>query len=196
MKSKLLVLIAVFGLLSCKSAPLVAPENLAAVNNNVETKIDTASIYFNSRDPFCKSPFGAVVQSTEVHFNILVKSGDIVKAMLVVSTQNIVGNATMEKYKEFLRVPMSVSGVTNGQDIWTASVKLDQIGVYGYCFELVKNDDDGIVYGDNQDTVDVPYVQVRGTGGIGMITELGSTNCLTRLRSTQTTTVGRRGRRT
>lgn len=163
----------VLSFVSCKTASTVAPENLAPVDEAVETKIDTSSVYFNSRDPFCKTPFGAVVQGTETTFRILARHGDLKKAMLIVSTQNIIGNATMEKYKEIARYPMTCVGETNGLDVWTVQVKLDKIGVYGYCFELYKTDSDGIVYADNHKTVDVPYVKVIGTGGIGMITGLG-----------------------
>ncbi len=141
----------------------------AGVSSKVETSIDTASIFFNSRDPFFKQPFGAVVQGTPVTLHILTKKDEITKVNVVISTQFILGNSAQEKYRPVDSFPMKKTGVTNGLDLWETKFALKDIAVYGYHFEIYKTSDDKVCLGDNTHKVDVPYVNIKGTGGIGEI---------------------------
>ena len=142
------------------------------VSRYVSTAIDINSLYFNSRDLFCKKPFGAVKVNTDVTLKFLAKKGDLKMVKLVLSKQTIVGNSVMERYKKFKSIEMKKIGTTNNSDIWSATFKLSKIGVYGYHFELYKNNEDGIVWADNIRQLKIPYVKVKGTGGIGRISAL------------------------
>ena len=140
------------------------------VDKKIESGILADAIYFDSRDSFFKEPFGAVVQGTPVRVRIVTAKDDVKSVKLVLTIQNMVGNATMEQYKALTSEPMKVVNSTNGFDIWECTFKLDKIGVYGYHFELTKSDDDILIYADNVDVAEVPYVNVKGVGGIGKVT--------------------------
>ncbi|OHD54051.1 MAG: hypothetical protein A2Y33_10055 [Spirochaetes bacterium GWF1_51_8] len=141
----------------------------ADVSSKVETSIDTSMLFFNSRDPFFKTPFGAMEQGSTVSLKFLSKKSDVQKINVIISTQQMIGNSAQEKYRQVMTVPMQIIGTTNGLDIWEASATLKDIAVYGYHFEIYKSESDKVCLGDNSHKVDVPYVNIKGTGGIGEI---------------------------
>lgn len=164
-------------LFGCTQSALIPEDLQAELDDKVETKIDTGSLYFDSRNITCKSPFGAVEQGTEVSLTFSCRRDDLEKVTLTLSTQNIVQNAVQEKYEEISNLEMVKTlldeEATNELDTWTVSFTLNDIGVYGYHFTCQKDEDDIVVYADNQTKVDVPYVKIKGTGGIGRITRYG-----------------------
>jgi len=169
-----LVAIIAFAVISACSAPVREASDWKdlpfQVHSAVETSIDLARVYFNSRDTACRNPYGAVVQGTPVTLNFRAKTGDLTAVNLVLTKKTVFGNNDNQKNTKISNLPMRLSTNLGGQDVFTATVSLPDIGVYGYYFELSKGDADKLVYGNNFDNVDIPYVQVKGTGGFGRVT--------------------------
>ena len=138
----------------------------------VKTGISMGDLYFHSRDPQCKKPFGAVPEGKKVTLTFSCKKGDLLKMNVVLSRQTIVENSIREKYAEFRRIPMIKTKSGQKYDQWRASFSVKKHGVYGYHFELIKSGADGVVYADNWHEVKVPWVKIKGTGGFGKITRL------------------------
>ncbi len=150
------------------------PSGDAGIHRTVDTGISTDYVYFDSRDPFCKSPYGAVEQGASVTLRIATRKGQLQSVELVLETQTIYDTfAKSVRYREHKSLPMEKVYSTNAYDVWEAEFSLDEIGVYGYHFNLKRNDRDIVTYADNQNTVNVPGVMVRGLGGIGMFTAYG-----------------------
>ena len=135
--------------------------------------IDTKSLYFNSRDTFCKSPFGSVPKETEVTLRFVSRKNDLSSVNLVISKHEAVETCGLEKYNEFQTIPMDKESTNDGKDYWEVTFKLDEIGVYGYHFELYKNENNSLIYGNNRNKINVPFVHVNGTGGEGQISQPG-----------------------
>ncbi len=174
MKNLILILITFLAFTACQQPKTDSTQVQvrADVYPDLDTRINLGSLYFNSRDLACKSPFGAVTIGQSVTLHIYTGKGDVRKVNAVLTRQDMVGNSTMEKYQKYKTLPMSITGQTNGQDIWEVTFSIDKLGVYGYHFELFKTDEDAIVLADNQNQVKVPYVNIKGTGGEGRITPL------------------------
>ncbi len=175
MKRTVLWLILMSSLAACNESAKTddVPARLPfEVNSKVETAIDLKSLYYNSRDIQSKSPYGAVVQGENVTLNFRARKNDLIKARAILTRQEMVGNSTMEKYTKYKTLEMKKTEGTNGLDIWTVQFSIKEIGVYGYHFELYKNEEDAIVYADNDTQVKVPWVNIKGTGGFGKVTPL------------------------
>lgn len=99
-------------------------------------KIETAEIYFDSKDSEYKSVFGAVATGEEVIFS-LATGTDISSASLVI------------KGNENKSVAMTKDGeAVDGVQKWSATVSLSTIGEYTYYF-AVSNGSSVQVYGDD-----------------------------------------------
>ena len=113
-----------------------------------DVMIETADIYFDSKDEAYKSIFGAVATGEEVTFT-LATGTDIMSASLIV------------KGNENKSVPMEKAGeAENGVQKWSVSVSFATIGEYSYYF-AVSNGSSVKVYGDDD-----------GYYGTGIVTDL------------------------
>lgn len=169
---KLSLLLILLSLAACQDTRSDPPAFRGEVHPDVQTRINLGSLYFNSRDLSCKSPFGAVGTGQPVTLRVYAAKGDLRSAQAVLTLQEMVGNSTMEKYNKYRTLPMARAGQTNGLDIWEVTFQLEEAAVYGYHFELLKSEEDGVVLADNQDELKVPWVKIKGTGGQGRITPL------------------------
>lgn len=132
--------------------------------------IDPQSVYFNSRDSFCKSPFGAVPADTKITMHFLAKQGTLQSVSLQIAKTTVFGNNNGTEHATYTGFPMEKQGVTNGQDIFGTRIALKDPALYGYYFKLTGGHGETGSYGNNSTDVKVPYMQVRGTGGIGELT--------------------------
>ena len=111
-------------------------------------KIETAKIYFDSKDAEYKSVFGAIATGEEVTFT-LATGEDVSSASLVI------------KGNENKSVAMTKAGeAAGGVQKWNATVSLSSIGEYGYYF-VVSNGASVQCYGDDD-----------GYYGVGTVAEL------------------------
>ena len=111
-------------------------------------KIETAEIFFDSKDAEYKSVFGAIATGEEVTFT-LATGEDVSSASLVI------------KGNENKSVAMTKAGeALDGVQKWNATVSLSSIGEYGYYF-VVSNGASVQCYGDDD-----------GYYGVGTVAEL------------------------
>ncbi len=157
----------VLGLVGCFSRP--TPQAGIELESDLKTSIDVSKVYFNSRESFFKSPFGAVEENTPVRFRIQVKKGDVREVQFLLYRQEKSGTGGKKMLKSITNLPMKLVMTTNGLDIWEITYTPQKTMVYGYAFRLVKNERDAIVYANNRRQVNVAYNSVQGTGGIGRI---------------------------
>ena len=108
--------------------------------------VDTASIYYNSQDAACKTPFGAVEEGAEATFAIQT-GADITSAVLVIKG--------LDSY------PMTGEETATGKT-WKATAAIENKGEYDYYFVL-SNGSTVAVYGDDD-----------GYYGEGTVTDLTS----------------------
>ena len=132
--------------------------------------IDPQSVYFSSRDSFCKSPFGAVTADTKITMRLLAKQGSLQSVSLQIAKTTVFGNNNRTEHAKYADFPMEKQGVTNGQDIFETRIALKDPALYGYYFKLTGAHGERGSYGNNTTDVKVPYMQVKGTGGIGELT--------------------------
>ncbi|WP_428263948.1 alpha-amylase family glycosyl hydrolase [Haliangium sp.] len=124
------------------------------------------SLRFDSRDAAHKSPFGAVTPGTEVTFTLGVAAGSLTGATLVIEKERLYENQLELEYTPVTTVAMTAAGQsTDGSsDLWRATHTFDEIGVYGYYFE-VSIDGDTVIFANNNQTI--PYTRAIGAGGRG-----------------------------
>ena len=114
----------------CRFWRLILPALLAILNCKGAEEgtrlatLDPKSVYYNSRDSFCKSPFGAVPAGTEITMRFLAKEGSLQSVTLQVVKTTMSGNNEKTEYANFVNFPMQKKGVTNGQDIFKAWLPL------------------------------------------------------------------------
>lgn len=158
-KFRLFILPAFLAFLSCKAAGEEKP--LAATVPE--------AVYYNSRDSFCKSPFGAVPAGTEITMRFLAKAGSLQSVSLQVVKTTVSGNNENTTRASYTNFPMEKKGVTNGQDIFRASFALQDPSLYGYYFKLTGGLGETASFCNNATEVKVPHVQIKSTGGLGQI---------------------------
>lgn len=105
-------------------------------NNASNEKVDTDSIYYNTKDTTYKSVFGAVEAGEDVRFTIATGT-DVVSASMVVKGVDK-KTLTMEKDGE------AVDGIQK----WSVTTSFDSIGEYDYYF-VVSNGSAVSVYADD-----------------------------------------------
>lgn len=99
--------------------------------------IDSAKLYFNSRDEKYKSPYGAVPADKKITFN-LQTGKDIVEAKVILVTNS-----------GTIKVPMSNSGaIDENTNKWTANYTFANVGMNKYYF-VISNGSDVKAYGDD-----------------------------------------------
>lgn len=117
-------------------------------NNASDVKVETANIFFDSKDTEYKSVFGAVATGEKVKFAIQTGS-DAKQVSLVV------------KGMDTKTVAMQKDGaVVDGVQKWSAETSFDTIGEYGFYF-VISNGSSVCVYADDD-----------GFYGEGIVTEL------------------------
>jgi glycosidase len=152
---------------------LILPAVLAALNCKGQDErkrppaIDPGWVYFNSRDGYCKTPFGAVPAGATINMRFLAKEGSLQSVALQVVKTTIFGNNQSAAHANYGSFPMEKQGLTNGQDIFEASFALNDPCLYGYYFKLTGAVGETGSYCNNTTAVQVPNVQIRGTGGLG-----------------------------
>lgn len=146
---------------------LIGPKTFASASENIITDPIALSVKYDSRSLKNKSPFGAVVTGTPLSFSFSAMPG-ISSATLVLEKRRLEGNQEVLDYSAVKRLPMS--HIKEGERLrWTADTRFNDIGVYGYYFEL-RIGDKLFVYQNNGD--EVPWTRERGTNGIGAVVEM------------------------
>jgi len=136
-------------------------------NANPPSAIVSGSVYYNSRDGFCKAPFGAVPAGTNITMRLLAKVGSLQSVGLQIVKTTITGNNQNTVHANFADFPMAKQGVTNNQDVFETSFALKDPALYGYCFKLTGSHGETGSFCNNTIATHVPGLQVRGTGGLG-----------------------------
>lgn len=138
--------------------PATQPFVVAKVDDPV-----ARSLRFDSRDTASKHPFGAVAAGTPVRFALAALPG-VSNATLVVELRAMEGNQDNLRYLPKARIPMKRPAGKGGQ--WTASHTFQDIGVYGYYFE-VKVKGKTYVYQNNEDPI--YWTREAGSNGMGTV---------------------------
>lgn len=126
------------------------------------------SIYFNSRDLKCKTPFGAQMQGSEISFTICADENIVKRARLVIATQKIEGNFEKVSYSDKLKYPLTKIRVENNKEYWSCKAVFNNINVYGYYFEI-EDDHSLVYYGNNEQDFSFQAFILKGTNGVGKI---------------------------
>ena len=157
---------------------IIGPKTFANASENRITDPIALSVQYDSRSLKNKSPFGAVVTGTPLSFSFSALPG-ISSATLVVEKRRLEGNQEVLDYSAVKRLPMTP--IKDGQrERWMAKSSFNDIGVYGYYFEL-RIGEKLFVYQNNGD--EVPWTRERGTNGIGAAIEMpDSTKSIRRYR--------------
>lgn len=96
-------------------------------------------IYFDSKNPICKSPFGSVGHDKDITFRIFAKDGVFVH------------NVELQIFEDGKEVPyifpMFYNGKHNDESEFIAKVSLGKVGLYWYKF--VFHTENGVVFKDN-----------------------------------------------
>jgi glycosidase len=111
-------------------------------NDLSSKKVDTSSLYFNSKDASFKSTYGAIATNKKVTFNLQAKKDDITEAKLIVLSGNGAQVLDMHKNGTF------ASDKKGQYERWSAEFKSSSIGLYQYYF-AVTNGSDVKAYGDD-----------------------------------------------
>jgi glycosidase len=123
-------------------------------------------VSFDSRDVGDKSPFGAVIAGTSIHYRLHAPAG-VTRATLVVERRVLEGPQDVLEYHEVARVPLrrGGDGGDDGED-WRGDFLFDAIGIYGYYFEI-GIDGEKFLYQNNRDSI--YWTREKGSGGLGRI---------------------------
>ncbi len=138
------------------------------------------SLRFDSRDASDKSPFGAVVAGSTVHFGLSALPGAS-RVTLVIEQRHMAGNQEVLDYTEVARLPMT-RNPAGKLERWSASHRFADVSVYGYWFE-VEIGGKRFAYQNNHDSVF--WTREKGSGGRGAVAELpASSKSIRRFRQT------------
>jgi cyclomaltodextrinase / maltogenic alpha-amylase / neopullulanase len=145
----------------------IGPKQFDTSNTQAVDDPIALSLQFDSRASENKSPFGAVVTETPLHFSFNALPG-ISNATLVLEKRRLEGNQEVLEYGAVERLPMNKQ--QEGQrERWTANTRFNQIGVYGYYFEI-RIGEKTYAYQNNRD--EIPWTRERGSNGIGTISDM------------------------
>ncbi len=138
------------------------------------------SVQFDSRSLQHKAPFGAQITNTPLSFSFSALPG-ISSAIMVIEKRRLEGNQEVLEYAAVDRVPMKKQ--QDGlQERWSAQANFEEIGVYGYYFEI-RIGEKTYLYQNNRD--EIPWTRERGTNGIGVIAKTSeNTKSIRRYRQT------------
>jgi glycosidase len=138
------------------------------------------SLKFDSRAPQFKQPFGAVVAGTLIRYSLAADKG-VDRVTLVIENRRLEGNQEVLEYSTLARLPMQRRADGSGER-WEVTHRFEQIGVYGYWFE-VQIGDATFVYQNNSQAVF--WTREKGSGGLGAVADKpASTRTVRRFRQT------------
>ncbi len=137
------------------------------------------TLAFDSRMLADKQPFGAVTAGSQIEFNLTAGPG-VESATLFVEQRRLEGPQDLLEYGSPARVPLTLQS-TDGQSRWHGSYRFEQIGVYGYYFE-VQIAGRTYLYENNADTV--YWTRELGSNGQGIIAAAADTRRIRRFRQT------------
>jgi cyclomaltodextrinase / maltogenic alpha-amylase / neopullulanase len=159
----------------------IGPKQFENASENPITDLTALSVQYDSRSLNNKSPFGAVITSTPLNFSLSALPG-IDAITLVFEKRRLEGNQEVLEYNDAQRVSMIGHDLDSERQYWTASKIFENIGVYGYYFEI-RIGEKLFIYQNNRD--EIPWTRERGTNGVGVITEMPeSTKSVRRFRQT------------
>ncbi|MBB2484112.1 hypothetical protein H5407_02620 [Mitsuaria sp. WAJ17] len=128
------------------------------------------STHFDSRVEGAKSPFGAQPQGTEIRFSLGSSRPGLLRATLVLEKRLLSANQEQLSYEPLQRIAMTPEGRGLGTG-FTATVRFDEIGVFGYWFEL-ETDQGRYALQNNKDTV--AWTREKGSMGPAVVERLPS----------------------
>jgi len=122
------------------------------------------SVDYDSRDEAHKAPFGATVAGTAVELALEAAPG-VDSVTLVLEDRLLEGNQEVLEYLDATRIPMTRTAGTE-TDRWSVTHAFDEIGVYGYYFEVVIGDETFVFHNN---ATSIYWTLERGAGGVGQI---------------------------
>ncbi|KQV49328.1 hypothetical protein ASC95_17120 [Pelomonas sp. Root1217] len=137
---------------------------------------------FDSRSAQAKTPFGAQPKGSEITFRVGNNAPGLKHATLVIERRRMTGNQEQLAYEPLARIAMTPEprGLGIG---FHASHRFDEIGIYGYWFELETYDGARYALQNNKDTV--YWTREKGSMGPSTVERLPSnTNRIRRYRQT------------
>lgn len=134
------------------------------------TWIRPNEVQFHSRLAEFRAPLGPVATGQTARFRLKTAAGRVERVRLVLLDQFIEGNQSSVTWSELADIPM-VRTSQPPWDVWEASYAPEYPGTLGYFFVLSRGGNQAVL-GNNHDRIPIPYNEVRGTGGTGLITPL------------------------
>jgi cyclomaltodextrinase len=137
--------------------------------------------HFNSRNAEFKAPFGAQPRGQEIRFSIGNHVPGLKHATLVIERRRMTGNQEQLAYEPLTRIAMTPEprGLGTG---FAASYRFDEIGVFGYWFEI-ETDQGRYAVQNNKDTI--YWTREKGSMGVASVERLpGNLNRVRRYRQT------------
>ena len=126
------------------------------------------STQFDSRYAGSKSPFGAQPRGTEIRFSLGSSRPGLLRATLVLEKRLLSGNQEQLHYEPLQRIAMTPEGRGLGTG-FTATVRFDEVGVFGYWFEL-ETDRGRYALQNNKDTIH--WTREKGSMGPAVVERL------------------------
>jgi glycosidase len=136
------------------------------------------SLAFDSRSTDDKAPFGAVTAGSDVAFSLAALPG-VSAATLIVEKRRLEGPQEILEYHEVARIALTRDAGSGGRERWSGRYRFDDIGVYGYYFEM----DVGarrFLYQNNADPI--YWTRELGSNGVGVATAAGDPQRVRRFR--------------
>ncbi|MFT7773152.1 alpha-amylase family glycosyl hydrolase [Roseateles sp.] len=123
---------------------------------------------FDSRSSTYKTPFGAQPRGSEFTFRVTSDMPGLQRATLVVERRRLSGNQEQIAYEPLVRIAMTPTSHGRGTS-FSARYRFDDLGVYGYWFELVTAEGRYALQ-NNKDTV--YWTREKGSMGAGTVERL------------------------
>jgi len=128
------------------------------------------SLRFDSRATTDKTPFGALVEGSEVAFSLHAAPG-VDAVTLVIERRRLEGPQEVLEYSEVARLPL-IRSPQGDAEAWRGRYRFDASGVYGYYF-LVEIAGNKYVYGNNAEPI--YWTRELGSNGLGAVARTGQT---------------------
>ena len=125
------------------------------------------SLRHDSRALTDKQPFGAVPAGTTLQWGLSALPG-VEQATLVIERRHLGGDQTVLAYTPLARLPLQrTPGTAPGTERFSTTYRFDQIGVYGYWFE-VRIAGETYLLQNNNDTI--AWTREKGSNGPAAVT--------------------------
>ena len=122
------------------------------------------SVKFDSRDAGDKTPYGAFIAGTDAAYGLEAAPG-VTRATLVIEKRRLEGPQEVLDYAGIARIPMTHTG-QGVRERWQAHYRFDDIGIYGYYFEIEVGNNK-FIYQNNHDSI--YWTREKGSGGVGKV---------------------------